>query len=196
MNNPVSAAGPPATLDYYPLDLPNPAANGPSCSVGMSYQQNITTCNPTPIACGQTVNLDFSAGPADVPNNKLAINCLIGAAAPGLGNGQDTMDATSFPFEIDAGSTHNGVAAGTQVTTSRSVVTIPVYHSVPGAPPTSPVEVIGFVQAFVDSVHAATGEPTIHIMNVSACSASARASGGPAVGLNEGTSVPVRLIHQ
>jgi hypothetical protein len=162
----------------------------------VSYQQNIAACNPAPIACGQTVNLDLSAGPADVPNNKLAIDCRIGAAAPGLGNGQDAVDVTNFPFEIDAGSTHNGVAAGTQVTTSRSVVTIPVYHSVPGSPPaTTAVEVMGFVQAFVDSVNAVTGEPTIHILNVSACSASARASGGPAVGLGEGSAVPVRLIH-
>jgi hypothetical protein len=194
INNPTSTA--PSTLNYYPLDLPNPAASGPSCSVGASYQQNITACNPAPIACGQTVNLDVSAGPADVPNNMLAIDCLIGAAAAGPGNGQDTINATSFPFAIDAGSTHNGVAAGTQVTTSRSVVTIPVYQSVPGSPPaTTAVEVIGFVQAFVDSVDAVTGEPTIHILNVSACSASARASGGPAVGLNEGSPVPVRLIH-
>jgi hypothetical protein len=192
----MSAVGPPATLNYYPLDLPNPAASGPSCSAGASYQQNVTQCNPAPIACGQTVDLDVSAGPADVPSNRVAIDCLIGASAPGLGNGQDTIVAGSFPFVIEAGSTHNGVAASTQITTSRSVVTIPVYHSVPGSPPaTTAVEVVGFVQAFVDSVNAATGEPTIHILNVSACSASARASGGPAVGLSEGSAVPVRLIH-
>src|SRR5882724_2843725 len=196
MNNPVSGVGPPFTLDYYPLDLPNPAASGPSCSVGTTYQQNITACNPTPLACGQTVDLDLSAGPANVGNNQVAIDCLIGAAAAGLGNGQDTINAASFPFQINAGSNHNGVAVGTQVTTSRSVVTIPVYHSVPGAPPaTTAVEVIGFVQAFVDSVNPVTLEPTIYILNVSSCSASARASGGPAVGLGEGSPVPVRLIH-
>jgi Flp pilus assembly protein TadG len=195
LNDPTSTA--PSTLNYYPLDLPNPAASGPSCSVGASYQQNITSCNPTPIACGQTVDLDLSAGPANVPNNILAIDCLIGAAAPGpLNNGQDTIDVSSFPFEINAGSTHNGVTAGTQVTTSRSVVTIPVYKSVPGSPPaTTAVEVIGFVQAFVEFVDPGSGEPTIRILNVSACSASARASGGPAVGLNEASPVPVRLIH-
>jgi len=196
MNNPVSGVGPPFTLDYYPLDLPNPAASGPSCSVGTTYQQNITACNPTPLACGQTVDLDLSAGPANVGNNQVAIDCLIGAAAAGPGNGQDTINAASFPFQINAGSNHNGVAVGTQVTTSRSVVTIPVYHSVPGAPPaTTAVEVIGFVQAFVDSVNPVTLEPTIYILNVSSCSASARASGGPAVGLGEGSPVPVRLIH-
>jgi hypothetical protein len=195
MNSPASGVGLPFTLNYYPLDLPNPAAVGPSCSVGASYQQNIEACNPTPIACGSTVNLDMSAGPANTGNNQLAINCRIGAAAAGLGNGQDTIIANNLPFEIDAGSTHNGVATGNQVTTSRSVVTIPVYHSVPGSPPaTTTVEVVGFVQGFVDYADA-VGEPTILILNVSACSASARASGGPAVGLNEGSPVPVRLIH-
>jgi hypothetical protein len=140
------------------------------------------------------VNLDTTAGPTNTGNNQLAIDCLIGAAGPGPGSGQDTIDATGFPFEIDAGSTHNGVGAGTQVTTSRSVVTIPVYDSSAGVP-VSPVTVIGFVQAFVDSADAAKGEPTIHILNVSGCSAAARASAVPPVGLNEGSPVPVRLIH-
>ena len=117
-----------------------------------------------------------------------------------MNKGQDKLVVSSFPFEIDAGNTHSGtgVTAGTQITTSRSVVTIPVYDSGPsGGPYTAPantVTVIGFVQAFVNS--AAGGDPTITILNVSGCSAAARTSAVPAVGLNEGSSVPVRLIHQ
>ncbi len=194
LNAPV---GTPAKLTYYPLDLPTPAASGPSCEVGVSYQLNITSCNPTPVACGQQVNLDTTAGPADTASNQLAIDCRIGAAAAGLGNGQDVLVTTAFPYEIDAGTTHSGVGAGTQISTSRSVVTIPVYDVGPGpAPYNKPgvaVTVIGFVQGFVDS--ASAGEPTIHVMNVSGCGAGARAPGLVPVGLNEGSGVPVRLIH-
>src|SRR5882724_54676 len=194
-NSPAFAAGPPATLSYYPLDLPNPAASGPSCSVGVTYQDNISACNPTPIACGMTVNLDTSAAPNSVASNKTAIDCLTGASGPGPANGQDTLSTAAFPYAMSAGTTHNGVSATTQITSSRSVVTLPVYDTGFGTVPGSPATVVGFVQAFVVSSDATTGEPTIQIMNVSACSATAMASGGPAVGLNEGSAVPVRLIH-
>lgn len=193
VNPPV--AGPP--LSYYPIDIPNPSPSGPSCSVGVSYQQNITACNPTPIACGQTVNLDTTPGPADAPSNQLALQCRIGAAAPGLGSGQDTLVTSGFPFAINAGSSHNGVGPGTEISTSRSIVTIPVYESGPGGgpytKPVSPVIVIGFVQAFVNS--ATGGDPTITILNVSGCSTAARTPGLTPVGLDEGSPVPVRLIH-
>ena len=113
-----------------------------------------------------------------------------------MGNGQDRADVTSFPFDLLAGSTHNGIGAGTEISTSRSVVTIPVYDSTAVGKPVSPVTVIGFVQAFVDNSNPATGEPTIHILNVSGCGATARSSGLPPVGINESSAVPVRLIHQ
>ena len=194
-NPPTSSAGPPATLTYYPLDLPNPAASGPSCSVGATYHQNIAACNPTPIACGTQVNLDTTANPNDIPNNQQAIDCLIGASGTGLGNGQDTLVTTSFPYDMEAGTTHPSVATGAEVSTSRSVVTIPIYDLGGGAAPGSPITVIGFAQAFVSSADSVSGEPTIHILNVSGCSAAARASAMTPVGLNGASSVPVRLIH-
>src|SRR5450432_823887 len=86
---PAVVAGTPPKLSYYPLDLPNPATSLPSCSVGVSYQQNIAACNATPLACGATVDLDVSTGPTNTSNNQVATDCLIGASAPGAGNGQD-----------------------------------------------------------------------------------------------------------
>jgi hypothetical protein len=193
LQDPSVGAGPPKSLSYYPLDLPNAAVHGPSCSVGVDYQNNITACNPKPIACGQTVNLDTTADPTIVSDNKKAVTCLITGSA--TGTGQDTLDTTSFPYEINAGSTHSGVAGNPQISTSRSVVTIPVYDSGTGvAPGTTGITVIGFVQAFVDGMDA-NGQPTIHILNVSGCSATARASSVPPIGLGEGSAVPVRLIH-
>jgi len=189
---------PPVGGGYYPLDLPNTPTSLPNCSLASAYHENIAAYNPTSIACGGTVNLENTGVPVSVTNNQDAINCRIGATAPGLGFGQDVVDTTGYPYEINAGSTHNGVAPGTQVSTTRSVVTIPVYDSgLSGAyvTPVSPVTVIGFVQALVLSSDAATGEPTITVLNVSACSAVARASTVAPVGANEGSSVPVRLIH-
>ena len=197
--NPVIGAGSPIQLTYYPINLLNPATSGPSCSVGATtYQTNITSCNPTPLACGQTVNLDATATVAgNLVGNEQAMECRTGASGAGLGQGQDTLDTTAFPFEIDAGSTHNGVSTGTQISTSRSLVTIPVYQAGPGNgpynAPVAPVTVIGFVQAFVNS--SSGGDPTITIVNVSGCSAAAQVSSVPPVGLNEGSPVPVRLIH-
>ena len=197
---PVRVVGPPMKLTYYPLDLPNPATTWPSCSpVGATtYQTNITSCNPTPLACGQTVNLSATATLAgNIAGNEQAMECRTGATGAGLGKNQDTLDVSNYPFEIDAGGTHNGVTTGTQISTSRSVVTIPVYGSWPsGGPytaPASPVTILGYVQAFVNS--SSGGNPTITILNISGCSATARSSTVPPVGLNEGSPVPVRLIH-
>jgi hypothetical protein len=184
-------------LSYYPLDLPNPAASGPSCSAGTNYQENIASCNPTPIACGQTVTLDATVVKG-AASNQTAVDCLTGISP---GNGQDTIDP-AFPFAMEAGPNHplvvSGVISATNViSSSRSVVTIPVYDSgPPGAPvvPGSPVTVIGFVQGFITS--ATNGDPTIQVLNVSGCGTAARGSSAAPVGSNEASAVPVRLIRQ
>jgi Flp pilus assembly protein TadG len=188
---------PPTPSKYYPLDLPNPAASGPSCSAGTNYQKNILSCNPTPIACGQTVTLDTSVvkGAANDP----AIECLIGASGPGLGPSQDSVDP-AFPFAMEAGNNNplvvSGVIFATNViSSSRSVVTIPVYDStLPTPAPGSSQTVIGFVQGFITS--STGGDPVIQVLNVSGCGTAARGSSVPPVGTNEASAVPVRLIHQ
>ena len=180
---------------YYPLDIPNTPTSQPNCSLATTYHQNVASYNPTSITCGSTIDLNKTGNPKNVTMNQDAINCRIGATAPGPGFGQDVLDVTTFPYEINAGNTHNGVAPGNQISTSRSVVTLPVYDSAAVGVPASPVTVIGFVQGFVSLSDVTTGEPRITVLNVSGCSAVARASAVPAVGLNEGSAVPVRLIH-
>jgi Flp pilus assembly protein TadG len=188
-------------LSYYPIDLGTPAASGPSCSVGgfNNYMNNIVACNPTPIACGSTVTIDTTTFPDGAPNT-LALNCLTNSTAPGPANsGQDAVNTATFPPTIAAGANHplvvNGsITAGDLISSSRSVVTIPIYDSgLPTGPtaPASPVTVIGFMQAFVQYVDA-TGHPQVTVLNVSGCQTTA--SGSP-VGTNAASAVPVRLIH-
>jgi Flp pilus assembly protein TadG len=201
VNPPPPPSPPPYKLTYYPLDLPNPAASGPSCSVGGAYQQNIVACNPTPIACGDQVTLNATLTPASVPNTQSAVQCLIGATGAAPGVGQDTLNTAAFPYTIQAGANNPlvanaSVAAGDVISSSRSVVTIPIYDAggtgVKAAPVT-PVTVVGFVQAFVSG--SKNGDPTIQILNVSGCGTTARGSSVPPVGTNEASSVPVRLIR-
>jgi Flp pilus assembly protein TadG len=189
---------------YYPLDLPNPAVSGPSCSLGgLVYQQNIVACNPTPIACGDQVTVNSSLKPVDQANNQSAVQCLIGATGAAPGVGQDSLNTVSFPFTIQPGANNplvlNGKIASTDIiSSSPSIVSIPIYDSgIPlssRAAPVSPVTVIGFMQVFVTG--SANGNPTLKVLNVSGCGTTARTSSVAAIGTNENSSVPVRLIHQ
>lgn len=191
---------PPSRVTYYPADLGTPATSGPSCSLSTAYENNIVACNPKPIACGDTIAIDTTIYPdgvaANAPN-KNAIQCLINAAAPNLGQGQDTLNvAGGFPYPMHAGSNNplavSGVISTNDViSSSRSVVTIPIYNSVAGVIPTSPVTVIGFAQAFVKSVRP-SGRPEINILNISGCQLPRT---NTPVGTNSASSVPVRLIH-
>ncbi len=196
--NPV--VGPPSASTFYPTILANPTVMGPVCSTASTnYEKNLVASNPTSVACGTTAAVDTTVVPTAAAN-QTELDCRIGATAPGGPNmGQDTI-APAFPFRMEAGDNNPLVANGSVdsldvISTSPSVVTIPVYNAGPsGGPygvPLSPV-IIGFVQAFVESTIG--GNPTIQIMNVSGCSATAQLA-SPAVGSDGGSAVPVRLIH-
>jgi Putative Flp pilus-assembly TadE/G-like len=193
--NPV--AGPPTNKStFYPTALANAPTTAPSCSVaGTAYQMNLVASNPTPIACGALATVETTVIPA-TPANQTELSCRIRANP---GNGQDRISST-YPFSITTDDNNplvlNGtVTEGDAISTSPSVVTIPIYDA--GASgglylaPVSPV-IIGFVQAFVKSTTA--GSPTIQVMNVSGCGTTARGV-STAVGSDGARAVPVRLIH-
>jgi len=82
------------------------------------------------------------------------------------------------------------VNAGDLISTSDSVVTIPIFNQpAVGAIP-NPVTVIGFVQGFVTD-YGANGAFDIRIINVAGCGASV--SGSPVQG-DSISPVPVHLI--
>ena len=203
----------PATVKYYPVQMPLTANACPSsCGGGATtFEDNIECSNPTPISCGTTATApavnqlllddtvfpDGHFGPAQD-----GVECLIHQDP---GNGQDVLNTgppLTYPLQIQVGSNH--LLAGTVlstndlVTTSDSLVTIPVYDQTGASDrPTSAVgvNVIGFLQVFIVDAFGGggpkAGQFDVTVVNVSGCGNAA--SGTPVMA---GSAVPVRLIQQ
>jgi hypothetical protein len=107
--------------------------------------------------------------------------------------GADTLAPLTYPFQITAGAGNPLSAQGVSglITTSNSIVTIPIYDPTIGIlnPPQQPVTIIGFLQVFINSVDPATGNMNVTVMNVAGCSNAATAQP-----VNGTSPVPVRLI--
>jgi Flp pilus assembly protein TadG len=211
-----SAPYAPAVGSYYPLQLNAGgfSSTPTTCTAGAcEYEQNIASCSSAPIACGSQVTIETTAdgclgSPSTyAPTNDAGTQCLIHATASGLGAGQDCMGldaahcgtvatpppATQFfagdqnPLKVD------GVNLGDLISTSSSVVTIPIFQ-----PPVinNQATVIGFIQGFVTQygyyVNTLTpGAMHIRIINIAGCPS---ATGSPVQG--DGISpVPVHLIQ-
>jgi len=171
---------------YYPLDLGSD-----------TYENNVEGCNARFVACGDRLNLDTADVSVEPNPNRDAVETLIHARNTNYNQGQDELNLATSPFQILAQDnnplvTGGIVADGAVVSTSASVVTVPVYDSSIGAP-TNPATVIGFVQGFVTDVSGPprAGRPDLVILNVAGCGG---ASGTPIAG-GGGTPVPVRLIR-
>jgi len=203
----------PTTLKYYPVQMSLTANACPSScgGGGTTFEDNIECSNPTPISCGTTVTApavnqlflddtvlpDGHFGPAQD-----GVECLIHQDP---GNGQDVLNTgppLTYPLQIQVGSNH--LLAGTVlstndlVTTSDSLVTIPVYDQTGASDrPTSAVgvNVIGFLQVFIVDAFGGggpkAGQFDVTVVNVSGCGNAA--SGTPVMA---GSAVPVRLIQQ
>jgi Flp pilus assembly protein TadG len=207
---PTATPGTPALLLYYPAPIATPLSGNscPSCTAGASdFQNDIECCNPTPLSCGtssNTVTVDASVYPegGSIPARS-GTECLIHQSG---GNGQDILNENvlpgplNYPLEIQAGNNHPLPALQNKyVSTSDSLVTVPVYEPTPGPPPTAgtPVQVIGFLQLFISQVFPGgggkkAGEIEVTVVNVSGCGSSATGSPVYSAGVS---SVPVRLIQ-
>ena len=187
-----------------------------------AWQANIQSCNTDAVVCGtilQTLN-GKAVGPADK-----GIANLIHATAGGPGNGQDTIDASggTLPFPMYAGSNNPLVVAGiipagTQVTQSDSLVTVPVFDGVdtngnnPLTPGGSQVKVTGYLQMFIKDVVHTGSDDMIDAIIIQAMSCGANKGGTCATGGNAGAGgggsgtsgtvtaggagfIPVRLVQ-
>jgi Flp pilus assembly protein TadG len=193
---------------YYPAALPPTTDACPSScgGGGTNFEQDIECCNPTPISCGTSATLpavnqlavdttvfpEGGGGPA-----QSGVECLIHQRP---GNGQDILDLGPplYPLQIEVGNNHplagTVLSANDLVTTSDSLVTVPVYDG--AATPGATVNIIGFLQVFIDRSFPGGGGPKagefhVTVANVSGCGTSA--SGTP---VYSGSAVPVRLVHQ
>jgi hypothetical protein len=199
-------ANPPILVQYLPMLVTPSAADAcPSCAdTTNNYEEGVACCNANTYSCGGTqANADWDStvspengratGPAAV-----ATECLIHASTTGAAQGQDQLDYPSpwpgGPQRITAGTANpmnNSV-----VTTSSSIVTIPIIPRTGFGTTTGPVIVLGFLQAFVNEVYDQpfhVGEINITVLNVVACSQTPNGN-APVVGGNGASTIPVRLI--
>jgi hypothetical protein len=196
--------GPPNLL-YYPGEAPSSVVAVPSCSsAGDLYEQAIGGCDQSTVyKCGVAAanTIDMSENPATQNGDvTTGLQCLIHQGSPngGLSDGQDALVDSSFPFQIQAGSSNPlvtaGLASGTQISVSNSIVSLPIYdpaNTVGGSGSTNSVTVVGFLQVFINQVDQ-WDNINVTVLNVAGCG-----NGSGSVGTNPvfGSSpVPVRLV--
>jgi len=193
----------PVTWRYYPGDptsFPAPTKALPSCVPALTtgYEESIAGCIQTPIKCNSPANIDTSNYATRRMETAHAVNCLTHTEA-NKGDQVDTAAAPSPPFQFLAGD-DNPIPglAGSDVTVSDSLVTVPVFDSNDTTSPISPVTVIGFVQLFLSPDGNAT--PTVGgnlgyvkttVINMVGCGSGA--TGTQILG-NGASPVAVRLI--
>jgi Flp pilus assembly protein TadG len=206
---PTVGAGPGGpTVYYYPAQMPAATNACPqSCVGGTNFEQDIECCNPTPISCGttatapivDTLTLDTTVFPEGGPA-KSGVECLIHQTG---GSGMDSLNAgppLTYPLQIQVGNGNplagsTNLSANDYVTTSDSLVTIPVYD---GASTPGTVNIIGFLQVFIDRAFPGGGGPKagefhVTVVNVIGCG---NAASGTAVAGAGASPIPIRLIHQ
>jgi hypothetical protein len=197
-------------LNYVPAEVsPNAGNLCPACVGATAFEQSIECCDFNPYSCGATavkILTDTTIRHGQLRNEtNNGVQCLIGPAP-------DTLDPANLPG-FSAGTeplritSNSGSHSGNLVTTSNSIVNLPIIDTtnpLPTAPGASQVTVIGFLQVFIDNSATVTppapnpagfhAEVTAHILNVVGCGNNP--SGSPSV-LGGGYSpIPVRLIHQ
>ncbi len=191
---------PTPNVEYVPAWVQNASSAVPACTAeanwtGSNYQQSIAGCDQTTVyACGTPLgsNVDLTenpVSPAAAGDTATGAACLTNSTV-----GPDTLAGGIYPFQITAGAGNPLFAQGVTglITTSNSIVTVPIYDSTSGAkllPPQQAVTILGFLQVFINSVDPATGNMNVTVMNVAGCS---NAAGNP--GVAGSSPVPVRLI--
>ncbi len=220
----------PAPGQFYPIQIPpgSEPALCPECAQtpggsegpgGALYRHNIACCNTNQFVCGQEADVDEQTGNMVGPTNQ-GVQCLIHQEQPNCGGnpsncGQDyIIDPANFPYNFTGGSNNpNPLLVSQPISSSDSVVTIPLYDGYPltpgesGALPT--VTIRGFLQVFVEKVGPPQSSVTAHVLSVAGCGSGG--SGGPAggsggedssgTGSNSvitgpgGSPLPIRLIR-
>ena len=181
----------PSPGDYYPATVTTNSANlCPSCKGPSNFEQSVECCDFNTYSCGGTAwnaSIDLTiAGNNSRQDTHQGLQCLANLSAP------DTLDARNFPVDpmkITAGS---GPQSGNLVSTSNSIVTLPIFDQTTWNDVTGEVTVIGFLQAFIWSVNG-SGDIRMTILNVVGCGNNP--SGGTPISGGGVTPIPVRLIH-
>jgi len=195
-------------LYYIPAQIANTPAAIPSCTTGDPYNEAIVGCDQAAkYQCGvqNATWVDLSSENAARPTTQAA-QCLIhqtDSSDSTQPTGQDSLNTftapTSYPFQILAGSSNPlvsaGLTQGTQITSSSSIVSLPIYDQTGNTVTSnavSQVTVVGFLQVFINAFDT-NGNINVTVLNVSGCS---NGSGGnvSSTPVNGTSPVPIRLI--
>jgi len=208
--NGIPTSGSNLTVDYVPaLVTANAGANvcPSSCAGATPYEQSIECSDMSTsyqvLSCGGGANnatWDNSVNPGGIGGTSdVGAECLINAVGAGRNQGQDDLDSLPWPGNPMQITAQSGPQKGNLVTTSPSIVTIPIIDP-KTFQPTSPfqVTIVGFLQAFIVEVHRngpLAGDIEVTVLNVAGCgSASTKLAANPIIGAASTSPVPVRLI--
>ncbi len=199
-------------LEYVPGGVSTASVAVPSCGTDNLYQQAVAGCDQnTTYQCGvssPTLASDPDANLIDINENPGGSggDTAIGAACSLTHTrtvpmaGSDTLSTANFPFTITAGSANPQVASGTLISSSKSIMSFPIYDSTTGGNPPlvfngkgqTQVVIVGFLQVFING-NDANGNLNVTVLNVSGCG---NAVPGTSRVLTGSSPVPVRLISQ
>jgi Flp pilus assembly protein TadG len=190
-----------AAGQYMPALVSSTATAAPSCA-SEDLQSAIAGCDESTVyACGYQGTVgNPSPTQANLNVNPRSDTHAAVECATGLPSGQDTLNAgtippfnaSSYPFQITAGSSNPIAPTNQLITASSSIMTIPIYDNtinLPNGNAQPSVNIIGFLQVFVDEVHH-SGALNVTVLNVAGCGESLTPP-NPAQG---NSAVPIRLI--
>jgi hypothetical protein len=177
---------------YIPADTQAPYVAVPNGASGSTFQQASAGCDTGTYACGTAngaqADLSLNTG-GNGGDTAIATRVLINDTG-----GPDNINPATYPFKFTAGNGNALVAAGAiganaEISSSNSVVTLPVMDDVALPAGATAVTIKGYLQVFITGVSGTNGDITVKVLNVSGCGTAS----GNAV---RGTSpVPVRLIQ-
>jgi len=177
--------------------------DGAPPSSGQALKQHILECAPAVWSCGRTLTTANGkmVGPVST------VDTLINSGGYGLGNGQDSIDTSSGPpFPITGGSNNPNPALRGKVfydySESPSVASIPVYAGGGLPPGGTTVDIVGYLQVFIQYVnHHGKDDPVqVIILNATPCGGEPGAGGGGGgtggtITAAGGSPIPIRLIR-
>jgi hypothetical protein len=190
-----------------------PSDAAPGCSNGNKSDFELSTecCDGTTFdfqQCGASANAatwDASLDPGGP--NKAAQNglqCLIhttNMGPPGGVSQQDWLDVSNFLTSSGAPQISPGtfsqarynIAGNTMMSTSESIITVPLFHVPATMPANNRLTIVGFLQLFVNYLGPGQQQDMdAFIVNVIGCGNSAS---GAAVSGGGVSPIPVRLVH-
>jgi hypothetical protein len=192
--NPPGTIPSPQGVYYVAADITTPAVAVPSCATD-DFQNAVAGCDESTVyQCGTLngakANLSTNPG-ADV---SAAVECLTNYPT-----GQDQLITSSYPYQIQAGSANLIAPTNQIITSSNSIMTIPIYNDWLGAGSPQPfpagnnfpqITIVGFLQVFVNQVVDNNGTLNVTVLNVAGCGDNASTT----TSAPGSSPVPIRLI--